>query len=183
MGAINFNAATLDGITTILAFAGGGLFVLGIFFAIIFNAWSKSKWKKYNQIDQRTLHRYGKRYVGKFHSATVIPGTGEKKGSAKEYQVLIEYQADDGVVYRARPATFCDKMYAHRVKKLKTKKKIPILAYKNLCAFDLDLDGSDGEGPIRMITPGDYLREYKKAFLIMPPPKHHPSEIDEDIKD
>ena len=46
MGAINFNPSSLDGITTILAFLFGGLFILGIFFAVIFNAWSKSKWKK-----------------------------------------------------------------------------------------------------------------------------------------
>ena len=48
-------------------------------------------------------------------------GTGEGKGNSKLYQVLIEYQADDGTIYRARPATYCDKMYSHRLKKLKAK--------------------------------------------------------------
>lgn len=181
MGAITITNELIDGIMTYLMFGLAGLIVLAILFTVFFNMWSKSKWKKYNQIDQRTLHRNGKRYFGTFYSATVIPGTGEGKGNSKLYQVLIEYQADDGTIYRARPATYCDKMYSHRLKKLKAKKRIPIIAYKNLCAFDLDLDGSDGEGPIRMITAKDYFREYKKAFLIMPPPKHHPSEIDEDI--
>lgn len=184
MGAVPISHGFIEEVTTYIAFIIAGLIFLLILFTVFFNMASKKKWKKYNQIDQRILHRHGKRYVGKFHSATIVPGTDEntKDRKPKEYDVLIEYQAEDGKIYRARPATFCEKIYAHRLKRLKSKKKIPILAYKTLCYFDLDLDGSDGEGPIYMITPKDYLREYKKAFLIMPPPKHHPSEFDEDLK-
>ena len=152
-------------------------FGIAMFFVYIafYNVRVKKLWKKYNLHDQRILVRNGKRYYGKFVGSKTLPIESDKKYKAQIG--FVEYTDENGKTWTARTSTFTKDIDSGNVKKLKRMKKIPILAYKNLCHFDIGLDPTDDESTIFVDPLGfGIAKEFAKALMLPKPPKYHPKD-------
>jgi hypothetical protein len=160
---------------TIIAFCAAFCIIMFFAYIGIRNVRVKKMWKKYNLHDQRILLRNGKRYQGKFVGSKTLPIESDKKYKAQIG--FVEYVDENGKTWTARTSTFTKDIDSGNVKKLKRMKSIPILAYKNLCHFDIGLDPTDAESTI-FIDPLGFgiAKEFAKAFMLPKPPKYHPKD-------